>query len=57
MKNEKTELKWYEKKAGLKIKDKINTEEKKKKKEERSFKKNNREISSIEFSIIISCDC
>ena len=50
MKNEKTELKWYEKKAGLKIKDKINTEEKKKKKEERSFKKNNREISSIEFS-------
>lgn len=50
MKNEKTELKWYEKKAGLKIKDKIETEEKKKKKEERSFKKNNREISSIEFS-------
>ena len=27
MKNEKTELKWYEKKAGLKIKDKINRSE------------------------------
>ena len=49
MKNEKTELKWYEKKAGLKIKDKINTEEKRKKRKSEVSKKTTGKFLQLNF--------